>query len=149
VSSQSVDLATLRIPAESVSAKIARDLVSAVAKAAGVGDETVYFAKLATSELVTNAARYAESGSPVDIRICRAGDLLHIAVEDSSPVLPEFRDPDWLAENGYGLIVVDDVTDDCGYHPTESGKAVWFSLKATWAVIPRRVAILNIESPQP
>ncbi len=133
MSSNGVELARLRLPAEGFSAKIARDLVSAVAGAAGVDDDTAYTAKVATSELVTNAARYAAAGSPVNVQISRQCNLLHIEVEDTSTDPPDFfRNPNGPTENGYGLIVVGDITDECGYRFTDSGKAVWFSLKATW-----------------
>jgi anti-sigma regulatory factor (Ser/Thr protein kinase) len=127
----------MRLPAECISAKIARDLVGAVAGAAGVDDDTAYIAKVATSELVTNAARYAVPRSPVIVQISRVCDLLHIEVEDTSTERPDFfRDPGRFAENGYGLIVVSDITDECGYRFTDSGKAVWFSLKTTWPMEP-------------
>jgi anti-sigma regulatory factor (Ser/Thr protein kinase) len=137
VSLNGVELARLRLPAEGFSAKIARDLVSAVAGAAGVDDDTAYTAKLATSELVTNATRYAAAGSPVDVQISRQCGLLHIEVEDTSAEPPDFfRNPNKLTENGYGLIVVGDITDECGYRFTPTGKSVWFSLKVTWPMEP-------------
>lgn len=126
------NLGKLRLPAHPAAPKIARDLVNAVVRAAGVDEDIAYRARIATSELVTNALCHGIPGNEVGVGISRIGDLLYIAIEDTSPDIPQLRHPQGLAEGGYGLLLVGDITDDCGFHATKVGKEVWFSLKAEW-----------------
>jgi anti-sigma regulatory factor (Ser/Thr protein kinase) len=132
VSAQGVELGKLCLPAQPAAPKIARDLVSAVVRAAGAGEDIAYRARIATSELVTNALCHGIPGDDVSVGIRRIGNLLHIVIADTSPDLPQLRHPHGLAEGGYGLLLVGDITDDCGFHVTTPGKEVWFSLKAEW-----------------
>jgi anti-sigma regulatory factor (Ser/Thr protein kinase) len=132
VSAQGVELGKLRLPTQPTAPKIARDLVNAVIRAAGVDEDVAFRARIATSELVTNALRHGIPGDDVSVGIRRMGDLLHIVIADTSPDVPQFCHPQELAESGYGLLLVGDITDDCGYRVTKPGKEVWFSLKAEW-----------------
>jgi anti-sigma regulatory factor (Ser/Thr protein kinase) len=86
-----------------------------------------------TSELVTNAVQHAAppARGPSDIRInVRAGNTtVWLAVCDSDPTLPTQRAPDFLAESGRGLFLVEAQADQWGAVPHEAGKYVWFSLE--------------------
>jgi anti-sigma regulatory factor (Ser/Thr protein kinase) len=126
------NLGKLRLPALPAAPKIARDLVNAVIRAAGVDEDVAYRARVATSELVTNALCHGIPGNDVGIGISRIGDVLHIVVADTSSDIPQIRHPQGLAEGGYGLLLVGEITDDCGFRVTKLGKEVWFSLKAEW-----------------
>jgi anti-sigma regulatory factor (Ser/Thr protein kinase) len=86
-----------------------------------------------TSELVTNAVQHAAlpARGSCDIRInVRVGDTtVWLAVCDPDPTLPTQRAPDFLAESGRGLFLVDAQADQWGAVQHEAGKYVWFSLE--------------------
>jgi hypothetical protein len=83
---------------------------------------------LATSELVTNAERYA----PGPIRVCMerepASHRIRVVVSDTNPQLPR-RDLDGEVLDpaaGRGLRIVDMISSRWGVARTSSGKDVWF-----------------------
>ncbi|WP_421110344.1 ATP-binding protein [Streptomyces sp. NEAU-S77] len=83
------------------------------------------------SELVTNALRHALEGreqasGKAWLGILRTGGALVCAVADPSPSPPLPQAPGPLAEDGWGLRIVDALTSQWGYCETDSyGKAVW------------------------
>ncbi|GII77128.1 ATP-binding protein [Sphaerisporangium rufum] len=85
-----------------------------------------------TSELVTNAVQHAvpAPGSPAGVRVTvRAGrGVVWLAVCDPDPTPPAVREPDFLAESGRGLYLVQAQADRWGSVPHAGGKYVWFSL---------------------
>ncbi|GAA0954552.1 ATP-binding protein [Nonomuraea longicatena] len=86
-----------------------------------------------TSELVTNAVQHAvpaARGVP-EIRInVRAGfAVFWLAVCDPDPALPQVRIPDFLAESGRGMYLVEAQADRWGAVRHGAGKYVWFSLE--------------------
>jgi anti-sigma regulatory factor (Ser/Thr protein kinase) len=88
-------------------------------------------ALLLTGELVTNAVRYA--GGAIDITVMVADGRLRIEVHDSSPIHPHPTIPS--SHGGYGLHIVDHVSDRWGVIPYPPGKIVWAELDlvpATW-----------------
>jgi anti-sigma regulatory factor (Ser/Thr protein kinase) len=85
-----------------------------------------YIAALLTSELVTNAVRYA--GGAVKLFVTCSCGLLRVYVHDTSPVLPALLDSPPEAEDGRGLKLVAALSADWGYYRTSAGKAVHFAL---------------------
>ena len=81
-------------------------------------------AALVLSELVGNAVRHAE-GDMMRVRLRRDGSVLRIAVEDASPHIPQVREPDWEAESGRGMVIIDALAHRWGCAPTGTGKVVW------------------------
>ena len=78
---------------------------------------------LIASELVTNAVREApDTPCLVAVRV-GAGHPV-IEVHDGSPELPEMRSPDFVAERGRGLHIVDALSDDWDCVQSGGGKAV-------------------------
>ncbi|MBO3682848.1 ATP-binding protein [Streptomyces sp. NEAU-YJ-81] len=83
------------------------------------------------SELVTNALRHALEGheqapGKAWLGMLRTGGALVCAVADPDPSPPLPQAPDPLAEDGWGLRIVDALTSQWGYCETDShGKAVW------------------------
>ncbi|MBC6470982.1 ATP-binding protein [Actinomadura alba] len=128
-----VTLAEMRLPLTASSPKIARDLVAMTAQAWGLAD-LEYVAKLATSELVTNAFRYCTGmrGSTVLIVVTRADDLFRVEVHDGSKELPHKKSPTPTDTSGRGLSLVEEMVSLCGAYPTPFGKAVWFEITAQW-----------------
>lgn len=84
-------------------------------------------AALLTSELVTNAMRYADQG-PISVRAQRDGDHFVVQVLDGSLQEPRLLANDPWSEQGRGLTLVDALAEDWGVAPHPSGKVVWFRL---------------------
>jgi anti-sigma regulatory factor (Ser/Thr protein kinase) len=128
------ELGKLRIPIAGPAAKSARDVIAIIGRAWSLSDDTIGDAKLAISELVTNVLNHAPGapGSTFAIRVYRIGDTLTVEVHDSSPQVPRLRAGGDDDESGRGLILVSDVTDDCGHYLTPYGKVVWFAIKGHW-----------------
>lgn len=86
--------------------------------------------ELVASELVTNALRYAvpagTPGSPVRLSLVRLTSRVVCAVRDPSRAAPVAKDPDFVAETGRGLHLVDSFSENWGWHPLDgAGKVVW------------------------
>jgi len=86
--------------------------------------------ELVASELVTNALRYAvpigTPGAPVRLSLVRYTSRLVCAVRDPSTVAPLAKDPDYVAETGRGLHLVDSFSETWGWQPLNgTGKVVW------------------------
>ena len=84
----------------------------------GVGSDAV----LVVSELTTNAVVHARSSAAI------VGSLddgwLRIEVHDDDPTRPQMSATPG-AEGGWGLRIVDAITDGWGWAPTLTGKYVW------------------------
>lgn len=104
-------------------AGFARRFVARELEALGFGG-LVDDARLIVSELVTNAVTNVP-GRPVWVDLRRAGRLVALEVWDCSPLPPVFRDPDFLAEGGRGLHVVEELGTKFGYDTFCCGKVVW------------------------
>ncbi|MCM2420529.1 MULTISPECIES: ATP-binding protein [unclassified Streptomyces] len=86
--------------------------------------------ELVASELVTNALRYAvppgTGGAPVHLSLVRWTSRVVCAVRDPSAIGPVARTPDFVAESGRGLHLVESYSETWGWHPlTGAGKVVW------------------------
>lgn len=82
-----------------------------------VEDVTLVF-----SELATNAFRHAGSSSTA--MITHGDDEIRLAVNDTSHSIPHLV-PASSSPGGYGLVIVDRVSDRWGWDQTASGKTVW------------------------
>jgi hypothetical protein len=78
---------------------------------------------------VTNAitaSRSAALDSPVRLWLLSDAVRVLVAVWDASPQLPVHAAASTDAENGRGLLLVEAISDQCGFFPTPpSGKTVW------------------------
>ena len=86
-------------------------------------------ATLITAELVTNSLRYAAPYGPIWLALRLAGGRPLLEVQDCSPHLPVFREPDYAAESGRGLHVVDALCAVLDWAPVDGGKVVWAILE--------------------
>ena len=122
----------------------ARDFCLSTMRRWGVTDRQDDVA-VVVSELLTNALRHAvpQAGPPpgsadgpaggtgrgrwpVRIGLVQPGQFVLCAVADPSPRPPQPKEPDYLAESGRGLHVIDALSDRWGSTvPTEAGKVVW------------------------
>src|SRR5947209_4306861 len=66
--------------------------------------------QLVADELVTNAIRH--SRGPVTLALARRLDRVVVQVQDPSPDAPEPEAADLLADNGRGLLLVDEIAAD-------------------------------------
>jgi anti-sigma regulatory factor (Ser/Thr protein kinase) len=115
---------THTLPAEPMSASLARRVVAAVMPAEG---ETTAIALLLTSEVVTNAVLHARTPAELTVH-CEAG-VLRVAVADGSRLLPVVKSYDRTAVTGRGLQLVAELADRWGVEFTDNGKVVWFELE--------------------
>jgi len=75
---------------------------------------------LVVSELATNAVVHAKS--PFDVTISAGDVAVRVEVRDESSDAPE------RTTHGMGLRLTDDIASCWGWHPTASGKSVWFEM---------------------
>jgi hypothetical protein len=126
------DRLQLRLPPEPDSPALARDLVGDACLAWQV-PHLLHPCRLVMSELVTNAVEHA--GSEINVTVTRRGAGLHLAVADTSPVLPRLialtppRPDEPLNEQGRGLRTVSSVATIWGCEPTATGKIVWATVR--------------------
>jgi anti-sigma regulatory factor (Ser/Thr protein kinase) len=113
------------LPAGPTAAAAARRCVRAAIESWGIpADPDV--ATLLTSELVTNAIRYASASVRLFVT-CSCGHL-RVYVHDTSRLFPAPLDAPADAEDGRGLMLVDRLATDWGCYRTSAGKAVYFTL---------------------
>ncbi|MET7451494.1 ATP-binding protein [Streptomyces sp. NPDC005574] len=118
-----------RFPAVAASIAAARDWARACVQ--GFGDplrqhRIIEAAELLVSELITNAIRHG-AGSPV-IRLSWNGRMLRIAVSDRGPRWPRMRTADAAEPGGFGIRIVEQLTQRWGVTPDDTGKTVWAEL---------------------
>jgi anti-sigma regulatory factor (Ser/Thr protein kinase) len=120
--------ASLGLPPDASSARLARRFISDFCNATNLGEDVCETASLLTSELVTNAVKYGGSRAVLDARA--PGGALRVSVSDSNPQLPAVgQAPDLTAEGGRGVLLVSTLADRWGVESLPSGgKAVWFEL---------------------
>jgi PAS domain S-box-containing protein len=90
-------------------------------------------AVLLVSEVVTNALLHA--GTPIDLAATVDPRGIRVEVHDGSPHLPVRRRYGPTAGTGRGLMMLEEMADDWGVSPEESGKTVWFEILAEGAAI--------------
>ncbi|HEU5161481.1 MAG TPA: ATP-binding protein [Streptosporangiaceae bacterium] len=118
-------------------ARAARDARGFVAEAlAEFGHaDLVEDATLIASELVTNSITHTPK-HPIWVGIWRTGAFLDLEVWDCSTEPPVYLDPNYLAEGGRGLHIVQQLGAACGYTIFDHGKVVWAILKFTSPRLP-------------
>ncbi|MEU3911216.1 ATP-binding protein [Streptomyces sp. NPDC029721] len=94
-------------------------------------------AELLTAELVANAVEHTTAGAPIELVVEMLADGCQVEVHDGDPrpprelvTRPREGHPDPWQEHGRGLFLLRALSSACGHRPTESGKAVWFTLPA-------------------
>ena len=92
-------------------------------------------AELVASELVTNSVNACAGLDRAAIRLVLTLDRgeLAILVRDNHPGVPLAVQPGADDESGRGLLIVEHLSDRCGWYPLEGAKPA----KVTWAVISR------------
>src|SRR5262245_53951890 len=88
----------------------------------GVGEIT----EILASELVANVVRHV--GAPGTLRASSQGSTLRVEVDDVSSDVPVVRGPRADAASGYGMVLVDKLSQRWGVDCRPGGKTVWFEL---------------------
>jgi anti-sigma regulatory factor (Ser/Thr protein kinase) len=91
---------------------------------------------LVVTELVTNALRHslpprpAEPSGPIRLRLIRQAPYLLCGIQEAGTEVPRPREPDFIAETGRGLHLVESFSSMWGWVRCAGGKMVWalFSL---------------------
>lgn len=96
-------------------------------EAGTAGYDAAASAELIVTELVTNACRHTDG--PVAMRVGWDGKQIIIEVDDPSPVVPKtVAAPDRGVSGGYGLGLVECLTESWGVRVHATGKTVYASL---------------------
>ncbi|MFI1110320.1 MULTISPECIES: ATP-binding protein [Streptomyces] len=94
-------------------------------------------AELLTAELVANAVEHSSGDAPIELVVEVLPTGCQVEVHDRNPEPPgdmsypgPAEEPDPWLEHGRGLLLIRTLSLSCGHRPTDSGKAVWFTLPA-------------------
>ena len=101
----------------------ARAVLRRNATSHAVPDSFANDAELVVSELVTNAITH---GSPPIGLVIVIDRIIRVEVTDCGAGLPRRRDAG--TDGGWGLLLVEAVSSDWGYHQLDGHKAVWAEL---------------------
>lgn len=82
---------------------------------------------LVVSELVTNAVLHASPAVTLEVELGEHEVVL--AVEDGTPARPRVRLSNTTAEDGRGMLLVEQLSQEHGVRPRPPGKTVWASLQ--------------------
>lgn len=115
---------TLTLPADPSSCSHARDLVDKVCSHWGI-NRPRRAAELLISEIVANGVRHARTDLVVTVRLI--GSALEISVRDLDGTGLPAPGPD---PRGFGLQLVDQLSDSWGWVGLRRGKVVWSRLPA-------------------
>ncbi len=117
---------TVRFAPELRSAIEARRFVADELVPAGAGDDTLLHAQLLATELVTNAARHAQT--PVELTIATAVGRVRIEARDGSAAAPTPSHVDTPTRHR-GLHLIEDLSEGWGVEAQAAGgKVVWCEL---------------------
>jgi anti-sigma regulatory factor (Ser/Thr protein kinase) len=84
-------------------------------------------ADVLTSEVVTNAVRYAGS-RPLVLRLAWELGRLRVEVEDDGSGTIAVKPIDPSRGDGYGLVMLERFADRWGWERSDRGRSVWFEL---------------------
>jgi anti-sigma regulatory factor (Ser/Thr protein kinase) len=118
-----------RLAAEASSVPATRQFLVGVLRSWRMPEMVEGDVELLTSELATNAVRYADSAFTVIVRY--DGEVVRVEVGDGSRSLPRLRSPELDDATGRGLVLVEALASAWGVIPTVEGKRVWFEVAAT------------------
>ncbi|MFD6554781.1 ATP-binding protein [Streptomyces sp. NPDC058398] len=83
---------------------------------------TVQIVQLIVSELVTNARKYAPG--PALLRLRMVGNVLHVELWDSNPVLPTTKTPNPTRVGQHGMEIVAALAQKVTIEATSAGKRI-------------------------
>ncbi|MER7847493.1 ATP-binding protein [Kitasatospora sp. NPDC096077] len=120
-----------------------RRLIRRIAEAWQVpmSDAALRDVELCADELLANAIEHTRARCRVSVQW--TGERLRVAVTDSSLALPDREAAEDTITGGRGLLLVEALAHSWGWHPTGTGKTVWFECAADQLIAgSRRMAVL-------
>jgi anti-sigma regulatory factor (Ser/Thr protein kinase) len=94
-----------------------------------VHDDVVERAKLLMTEVVSNSVLHGTARDPIHVSVEARPETLHVQVRDTGPSFePEVHLPRDGSESGWGLFLVETLSDRWGIRPSEQDVTVWFEL---------------------
>lgn len=118
-------MATLTLPGVERAAGYARQFLEDML---GADHPALWEIQVCTNELVTNALRHSRTGKGGHLTIVIAvGDkIVRISViDDGGPGAPHVRN-DLYAEDGRGMLLVEELSTEWGVDPDDATTTVWF-----------------------
>lgn len=112
-------------PVDLASAGHARTLVAGACRTWGL-PHVVPDAEVVATELVENAVQHGRGGCDVTVEL--GIGTVTIGVRDDSPQPPRILHPAPDEPGGRGLILVQAMSREWGFHPVGGGKMVWATL---------------------
>ncbi|MEU5433254.1 ATP-binding protein [Streptomyces sp. NPDC020719] len=85
-------------------------------------------ATLCLTELLANVGKHTGSTECL-LTVHHDGDRIRATVSDTARALPVMRQPNFLAESGRGLFLIERTAHSWGATSTPTGKEVWFELR--------------------
>jgi anti-sigma regulatory factor (Ser/Thr protein kinase) len=92
-------------------------------------DDLSTVAVLLTSEVVTNAVRYAKRPIQLELQLDAESATLRVETREDHPDPPYLKNPTLESEGGRGLHLVDQLANRWGVERLEGGKTVWFEIR--------------------
>jgi anti-sigma regulatory factor (Ser/Thr protein kinase) len=90
--------------------------------------DVVERALLLVTEVVANSVQHGRTSEPIRLSVEARPETLHIRVSDCGPSFePEVHRPDNGSESGWGLFLVDTLSDRWGVH-SDGDVTVWFEV---------------------
>lgn len=113
--------------------KTARQQAERAARLWSLGTAATSALELVVSELVTNAVKHARTppGRQVGVTLTLGEKTVRVEVRDADPAPPKFRHPTDDAEDGRGLLLVENLCQRWGVEHMVIGKAVWAEVHLT------------------
>jgi anti-sigma regulatory factor (Ser/Thr protein kinase) len=107
-------------------ARVARGLLQTLGHS--LDHDVVERALLLVSELVANSVQHGRTSEPIHVSVEARPETLHVQVSDTGPSFePEVRRPDSGSESGWGLFLVDTLSDRWGVR-SDGHVTVWFEV---------------------
>jgi len=107
-------------------ASIARGLLQTLGH--GLNHDVVERARLLVTEVVSNSVRHGSTSEPIHVSVEARPATLHVRVSDSGPSFePEVHRPGSGSESGWGLFLVDALSDRWGVL-CDGVVTVWFEV---------------------
>lgn len=101
-----------------------------------IDDQATDLVILLVSELISNALTHGPP--PLCLQVLVAENRVRLEVHDSNPAPPVLGRPDFEAEHGRGMWLIDTLSSKWGHRPQPPGKIVWLDVPFNAAEPPSR-----------
>jgi len=126
--------ATIELPVEPVSARVARRVVEQLLEAWGL-DRYADDVKLITSELVVNAYLHTPKADSVELELVGSAEGVRVSLADGSTIKPVIRELDPSSPSGRGMRLVQALAARWGADDHQGGKRVWVEVNDSYPTL--------------